>query len=332
MQVMALRGGLVETAHPVHAVAIRDGIAAPVLQTGPVTYSPWRSASKPLQTWGSLEALGPTTEAALTEADLALGSSSHSGEPAQVAGVRDLLARLGVEEDWLRCGAEPPMHAPTRRALERAEQPPLPIHNDCSGKHALMLGACVQRSWSLDYLPAAHPLQRRLLALATDWCGERPGLAVDGCGVPTFYLSVAGMARAWARLAAAMQVEALDARLHRIGWAMARHPELVSGEGRIDLAVARRAAEPLVGKIGADGVFCVALPARRLGVAMKVVSGNEHALAVAIPAVLEAVAPGCLRPDPAWPWAMLRNVVGREVGQWVAAGLSRAYLERHPDR
>ena len=54
-----------------------------------------------------------------------------------------------------------------------------------------------------------------------------------------------------------------------------------------------------------------------MGIAMKVRSGNEDALAVAIPAVVDRVAPGVLRPDPAWPWTTVRNVVGRSVGQRV---------------
>ena len=327
MHVMSLRGGFVETSHPIRAVAVQfspdPGGGSVVWEAGRPAHSTWRSAGKPVQAWASLEAMG---DPALSAADLALGASSHSGEDRHLAGVRALMARLGVEEGWLRCGAEWPVHGPTREALVRAGGQGLPIHNDCSGKHALMLGACVRRGWSREYRPASHPLQRRITELTAAWCGEAPGLAGDGCGVPTFYLSVAGMARAWARLAAAMDGAAMGdgGRLGRIGAGMMQHPELTSGAGRIDLAVAGRVAEPFVGKIGAEGVFCMALPARRLGVALKVASGNESALAVAVPAVLAAAAPGSVRADPEWEYSALRDVEGKVVGRWVVGGRIRA--------
>lgn len=319
MYVLQLRGGLLETRHSVSAVALHHGQAAPTWSTGDPAFSTWRSAAKPLQLWVSLEALGDP--AGLDDQHLATGASSHSGQDRHLAQVRRILDHFGLDEALLQCGAEPPVHRPSAQALVRAGQQPLPIHSDCSGKHAFMLAACRARGWPTDsYLDPAHPLHQRVLQVARAWAGEAPALATDGCGVPTLWLSLAGMARAWARQAAAMADPQLDPRLHRIGQAMAAHPDLTSGAGRIDLAVARRAAEPFVGKIGARGVFCIALPQRGLGVAIKVADGDEDALAVAIPAVLDHVAPGCMAPDPQWPPATMRNVAGRAVGTRVAVG------------
>lgn len=320
MHVLQLRDGLLETRHEVSAVAVHLDQPQPTWHTGPPAWSTWRSAAKPLQLWASLEALGDPPE--LSPADLAIGASSHSGQDLHLAAVRRVLQRFDLDEGLLQCGAEPPVHRATAAALVRAGRAPLPIHNDCSGKHAFMLAACRARGWSeRGYLAADHPLHQRIAALARAWCGEPPALATDGCGVPTLWLSLAGMARAWARLAAAMAEPALDPRLHRIGQAMAAHPELTSGEDRLDLALARRATGPFVGKIGARGVFCIALPHQRTGVAVKVADGDEDALAVAVPAILERTAPGCLAPDPTWPAATLRNVAGRPVGSRLAVGL-----------
>ncbi len=181
-----------------------------------------------------------------------------------------------------------------------------------------MLGACHAQGWSLDYLQPEHPLQQRITALTAEWCDEQPDIAVDGCGVPTFVLSIAGMARAWGRLACVTADGHFrgtpDPRGQRIGRAICAHPWFTSGDERIDLAVSRRATEPLAGKIGAEGVFCISLPRRRTGIAIKVLSGNEDALAVAIPAVIDLAAPGALRPAATWPWEDVVNVVGRRVG------------------
>lgn len=324
MQVLQLRGGLLETRHQVSAVALPlPGAGGSAWSTGPDLWSTWRSAAKPLQLWCSLEALGDPPD--LGPDLVALGASSHSGQPAHVAAVAALLDRFSVPLSALQCGAEPPAHRGTAQALLAAGQPFLPLHNDCSGKHAFMLGACHARGWSLPaYLQPDHPLHRRVLEVARLWTGEQPALAVDGCGVPTLWLPLSAMARVWARLATAAVQPAPDPRLHRIAAAMLAHPWWTSGDERIDLALHRRATEPWIGKIGARGVFCVALPARGLGLALKVHDGDEDALAVAVPAVVERIAPGALAPAADWPWATIHNVAGRAVGTRVAVGLDGA--------
>jgi L-asparaginase II len=312
MRIDQYRGDCLETTHPARAVAVRDGQI--VWSAGPPARSPWRSAAKPLQLWCSLEQAG---DPALSSEELALAASSHSGQPFHVDALRALMARLGVQESWLKCGAEAPVHRPSAEALIRAGAPALPIHNDCSGKHTLMLAACLANGWDLEYRPFDHPLQARIHEVASSWCGEVPDRAVDGCGVPVLCLSIAGMARSWARMAAAMADDP-EGRLGRIGRAMVAHPRLTAGDDRIDLDVATAAAEPMAVKIGAQGVFCIALPERRLGIAIKNLSGTEPELAAAIPAVLDACAPGAWRRPERWRWDEVTNVVGRVVGRRVA--------------
>ena len=327
MHVTISRGGLLETSHRVRAVAVcYDASHAErvAYTSGQALRSTWRSAGKHLQAWTSLSILGDPD---LSAEEVATAVSSHSGEPGQVALVRRILSRFGLDESMLRCGTESPIHRPSRDALIRDGSPPLAVHNDCSGKHALMLGACQHMGWSMDYLEAAHPLQQRILGDVSDWTAELPPTAIDGCGVPTFHLSVTAMARCWARMATAVADGAFrgqpEGRMRRIGQAAMAHPALTSGIGRLDLAVAQRAQEPYFGKIGAQGIFCLALPDRRMGIAMKVVSGNEEALAVAIPSVMAQAAPGSLRSAEDWPWADVRNVAGRKVGSRVATNANR---------
>ncbi len=318
MRILQIRGqgtppDQVETTHRIAAVTVAGGQVRPLDPLSSQVGSTWRSAAKPLQLWCSLEALSDPPE--LGPEWIALGASSHSGQHGHVEGVRAILRHFGLDEGQLQCGAEPPAHRPTSEALLRGGDPFLALHNDCSGKHSFMLAACRAQGWSTaDYLDPAHPLQRRILARAQDWCQEVPGVAVDGCGLPTLSLSLTGMARAWERLAVAQAQPQQDPRLARIAQAMADHPWFTSGDQRIDLALHRRATEPWIGKIGARGVFCFALPARGIGGALKVLDGDEDALAVAVPAVVEHFAPGALKPDPDWPYAQIRNVVGRIVG------------------
>ena len=53
--------------------------------------------------------------------------------------VRSLLAKAGLDESYLACGAHWPISEEATRELLRAGQRPRAIHNNCSGKHAGML-------------------------------------------------------------------------------------------------------------------------------------------------------------------------------------------------
>ncbi|MEL6345202.1 MAG: asparaginase [Myxococcota bacterium] len=315
MNVLCLRSGFVETTHPVRVVAMsfaNPNAPEVVYASGPMRYSPWRSAAKPIQTWTCLDVMG---DPELSPEALAIASASHSAQPDQIALVRGLLERFGVPEDALQCGATAPLHAPTRDAMIRAGEPFTDVHNCCSGKHALMLAACLKRGWSMrDYLSPTHPLQQAITRQVARWSGEAPGLGVDGCGLPTFYVSVMGMARAWGW----MGVSA-DARAQRVAQAIQRHPRLTSGDGRIDLTIHARITEPYAGKIGADGVFCIMLPMRKLSIGLKVLTGDEDALAVAVVAALQRIDPSIFAGTAPWPWATIQNVAGRAVGQRLVA-------------
>jgi L-asparaginase II len=299
----------VETIHPIVAVlADPDAVR---WSTGTAFACFWRSSSKPMQLLGSLEQLPAAAVDSLTDAELAVGAASHGGTPAHTALVESLLARFGLDVDGLRCGAHWPSHDASHTALLRAGSPCTALHNNCSGKHTFMLAAASARGWEPDYRPAAHPLQRINTARMAEWCHADPGIAIDGCGVPTFHVPVAGMAQAFARLAAEMQAGSLAGR---IGWAMHHVPEMTSSPGELDVTLVRAAAEPITAKRGAEGLVCLALPDRGLGLAVKCLTGSGAALAAGLAAVLAEVAPEVL-PTPPAAWSEVRNVVGAVVGE-----------------
>jgi L-asparaginase II len=309
--ILERRGGHVEGIHPFSAVAVQNGEV--VGRIGPAIQSTWRSAAKPFQLRESLRVLG---DPRLPDRCLAVGAASHTAQPEHLIQVRQVLSRFGVEESALRCGPHAPLHAPTAIAVTRSGLPFTDIHNNCSGKHAFMIAASRAAGWLADYRPPDHPLQqairRELVALG----GVEPGHGVDGCGVPTFVMPLAAFARAWLALAMAMLGEG-DPMLGRIGHAMRQHPELVSGTGRLDLDVSLGATEPLVIKIGARALHCIALPERRLAIVVKVHSGAVIALPLATETALQTFAPGAFaRPD-SWGWHQVRNVVGAVVGDLV---------------
>jgi L-asparaginase len=247
INVAVTRGSLVESRHRVHAVVVRDGQVAESWGD-PDVVSFVRSAAKPLQVL-------PLVPYGLPEEELAIACASHEALPEQLVAVRALLERAGVSADDLECGAE---HGSRLR------------HN-CSGKHAGFLFLARQRGWPTEgYRLPDHPVQQGVHALVGEVVGRDPEPAVDGCGVPTFGLSLTEMARVFAGL-----VRGEPAGADTVVTAMTSHPQLIGGPGAVDTLV-MRALPGSVAKRGAEGVLCVGLP-DGAGVALKVDDGANRA-------------------------------------------------------
>ncbi len=288
-----------------------------------------RSAAKPFQALPLLLA-GGEKRFRLGDAELALLCASHGGEPAHVAGARALLTRGGFRAADLECGAHAPMHEPSARALVRKGDAPTALHNNCSGKHAGMLLACRALDLpSAGYTDAAHPLQRRIRSLLARYAGvpeSRITVGVDGCHLPVFRLPLAGLATAYARLAAPRlagedpPAAAARARLVR---AMTRRPDMVAGTGRFTTDFMLRGEGRWIGKEGAEGVYAAAvLPRRRgekaIGVAFKIEDGSARPRDAVTLAILDRLAVLPLedrRALAAYAEPVIVNARGAEVGR-----------------
>jgi L-asparaginase II len=275
------RGAVVECRH-YGAIAVTDADGrqdASAGDPGLLTY--FRSAAKPFQalpivTSGAADAFN------LTNAELAVCSASHNGEPAHQAVITGLLAKLGLDEGALRCGVVTPIDRQVAARVVAGLLPPTQLHCDCSGKHSGMLAVCTHRGWPLDsYKDPDHPHQREIRRVISDFLGvpaDEIATGTDGCGVPTFYASVANIARAWALLAT--PPEPYRAAAGRILDAMAAEPYMVAGRGRLCTDLMQTVGPAVVVKTGAEALFCLALRERGLGVAIKIEDGNGRGLPV----------------------------------------------------
>jgi L-asparaginase II len=270
------RNGIDESSHHGHiAVTDPDGaVCASAGEAQMVIFG--RSALKPLQAVAALRA-----GADLLDDQLAIACASHSGETEHLQKVQAILARIGLTEDDLDNTPDLPLNAKAAVAWQCAGGGPSRITQNCSGKHAAMLAACVAQGWELTgYLQMSHPLQQRIAATVAELTGDELGVGVDGCGAPAFTSTLAGLARAFGRIAAAPAgtVEA------RVAKAMSTYPFLVGGTGRLVTAL-MPAVPGLVAKDGAEGVVAVGLPDGR-GIAVKILDGANRARAVAVAATL----------------------------------------------
>jgi L-asparaginase II len=322
------RGGHVESRHA-GALAIVDADGAVLASLGDIDRPVFpRSAVKVLQAL-ALVTSGAADRLALSDAELALACASHNGEPLHVQTAAGMLAKAGLDASALECGSHWPALDTATRALAASGQAPSALHNNCSGKHAgfaclacVMAGGVDLRRFIAGYVQAEHAVMREVsaaLQAATGTDLSRAPRGTDGCAIPTYAIPLRQLAVAFARVGSGRGLSPDHAAAaQRLRQAVAREPFMVAGSGRFDTRVMQRLGERAFVKVGAEGVYCAALPARGLGVAIKIDDGNNaRAVEVVMAALIEALVP--LSDDEATfmrslSEPVLRNWSGTEMG------------------
>lgn len=317
---VSYRGGHPENIHH-GSLAVVDAQGHLLASVGDVEAALFtRSSLKPFQ------AMPLITHAAdryqLDDADVALLCASHSGEPMHVERVTALLAKIGAGEASLACGSHVPFFFGATGATPEPGTRFNRLHHNCSGKHTgmLLLAHALDASLS-GYLDLDHPVQQRIAASVSHFSGvpiDQLVCGTDGCSAPNYALPLRVLAHAFARLTLREPDPAYGHAPQRIARAMSTHPELVSGQGRNDLALMRAGRGDWVSKVGADGVQVLASFSRGIGIAAKVSDGLLPPLMVAFVSALEQLGwlddqaradLATLIPPP------LKNAAGIEVGE-----------------
>lgn len=265
------RSGVVESVHHGALVALAaDGSVAFAVGDPEVAIYP-RSSLKPLQAQALLDLGVP-----LAGAGLAIACASHSGCREHLTAVRALLEAFGLDESALRNTPTLPLDADCAAAAIRVGGSPSSLQQNCSGKHAAMLAACVANGWSReDYLDPDHPVQLAITQSLAAQTGAVAHVGVDGCGAPTAMVSLRGLADALRTIAGARAP---------VWSAMTSFPGLVAGPGRADTLL-METVDGLVAKGGAEAVAVAALPDGR-AVALKIADGYDRAAAPVLAAAL----------------------------------------------
>ncbi len=281
------RGGITESRHRGHIVAVSsDGTIAACLGA-PETVTYLRSSAKPHQAI-PLVASGAADRFGFDERELALACASHSGESIHTEVVASMLRKIGLEPEALKCGIHEPFSPEAARRLREKGEKPNVLQNNCSGKHAGMLALALHLGAPTEtYDEPANPVQLAIGKTISQFSAipiEDIAIGTDGCGVPVFGITVKAMALMYARLVyppADFDNEVRDA-CARIVSAMTTYPELIGGSSdRLDTEIMRAAKGRLVSKVGAEGVYTVGvLPCedwpQGLGLALKIEDGDDH--------------------------------------------------------
>ena len=317
---VAFRGGHAENIHH-GSLAVVDAKGRLLASVGDVD-SPLftRSSLKPFQAMPLIAQAAELYE--LTDADVALLCASHSGESMHVKRAAALLDKIGASESSLDCGSHVPFFFGVNGVAPEPGARFNRLHHNCSGKHTgMLLLAHALGAPQRGYLDIHHAVQREIARSVSHFSGVPVAQLVrgtDGCSAPNYALPLRSLAHAFARLTLEEPDPVFGKAPLRIARAMSRHPELVSGQGRNDLALMRAGRGDWVSKVGADGVQALASFSRGVAIAAKVSDGLLPPLMVAFVSAMEQLgwlddesrtALVSLVPPP------LKNAAGIDVGE-----------------
>jgi L-asparaginase II len=284
------RGDLVESIHQVAACAVDAG-GSVHFRAGDIDVPVFlRSSAKPFIAAAAVEA-GVVERFGLEQREVAVMSASHHGEPFHIEAVRSILRKIGMDASALQCGAHYPYQEAAAQAMMRAGDPPSPLQNNCSGKHAGILALSVAIGADPStYLEVSNPAERAILDLCARMSDDDPQtwpLGVDGCGIPVYATSLRRASLAFARFATLEGIDPRDAAALRVVRdAMVAYPEYVSGTGELDTVLMQVGEGGIACKGGAEGVHAVSAIEPGLGYVSKVLDGGGRARGPSTIAVL----------------------------------------------
>lgn len=197
--------------------------------------------------------------------DLAIAMSSHGAEPEQISALTALMKKYQISETDLHCG----IYNNGRVQLKSK------IEHNCSGKHSALIAACKKQNWNIEnYYDINHPIQiaiyNELLRLKQD--SNPLPIAIDGCGIPTFYMSIITMAKIFYAMIN-------DPSYQIIIQTMRQYPELIGGQRQIDTLLMQNSSN-LIAKGGAEGLMMIAnLDTKQVAI-VKILDGSSRAKAI----------------------------------------------------
>ena len=322
-----LRGKVVESRHR-GSIAVSDSSGKLLLSVGDVDRPVFpRSAVKAIQALPFVES-GAADAFGFGNREIALASSSHSGEPEHAELAASMLAKAGLDQTALECGAHWPTNHQATIDLARTGAEPCPLHNNCSGKHSGFLCTCVHTSIDhRGYVSVDHEYQRLIRATMENVTGAIHGAetcGTDGCSIPTYAVPLRNLAQGFAKMATGDGLEPQRAAAaRRILAACMAEPFLTAGTGRADTKIMLAGKGRIFTKTGAEGVFCAAIPELGLGIALKCDDGTTRAAEIMVMTTLARLLPaadplGAELIEMAHP--VIKNWNGIEVGAMRPAG------------
>lgn len=251
-----------------------------------------RSALKPIQALPLIES-GAADRFGVSDEEIALACGSHNSEPFQVKGVLAWLERMDLSDDDLECGLSESISLDVTKTMSQNCEVYTRAHNNCSGKHAGFLATALHLGkQTKGYIMPDHPVQQSVTRTIEEMTGvslKSAPCGSDGCGIPVYAFPLAALAYGMARMTANDLGVARTAAAKRVRAAIAACPQFVAGDNRFDTRVIKATKGEVLVKGGAEGVHIAMIPARGVGIALKIDDGTIRASELAMGCVLDGL-------------------------------------------
>lgn len=271
-----LRSGLVEQEHLGLFIKISEN--RNVYKIGDDKNYPFflRSCAKPLQAALIID-LELDKFYNMASEEIAICCASHAGEPCHIKTIKRFLDKIKLDESYLKCGLHKPISKTEQNKLILSGESENILQNNCSGKHAMMLGICKKMGWSVnDYFNNAHPLQVAIKNKIFELCEIKTDYPItkDGCGVPIYSMPLENIVKGYLNLF-------LNKKYSKINDAFVKNPYLIGGENRLDTAI-MTVNNNLIVKVGAGGLCLVINLEKHEGLIIKIMDCDQKARAICI--------------------------------------------------
>lgn len=285
------RGKIVETIHrgDIAVVNADDKILYSVGNPNKITY--WRSAAKPIQATNVILS-GAFEKYKFSKKEIAIMCASHYAEKFHLETIESILRKINLQKENILGGVVTSLNSKYALKLAGNQVELNEMYTDCSGKHVGMLSVCKMKGYPVENYPDKnHPVQKDILKIIstyTDVSENEIEIGIDGCSVPVHALPLKNMAQAYARLSNPELFKEENREASEIIFeSMTNHPEMVSGTGGFCTDLIAATNKRLIGKVGAEGVYCVGIKDKNIGIAIKIESGSMAVLPPAVISVLK---------------------------------------------
>lgn len=271
------RGDIAESKHYGHIAVVNNKGKLLYSAGDPTSLTFFRSALKPLQAVPVLQT-GAADSYKISTKELAFIASSHTSEPKHIDCLELLLQKIKVPSSALYCGR-------TKHSLESSSKIPDKTFHECSGKHVGLIAASKKLGEDHNQVNCLHhPVQEMVMELISHYCDYTPtSVGIDGCGLPTVAIPLELIALGYAKMAE----EYGTSPAGQVVKAMSKHPWYVGGTHQFDTELMRAFRGDLIAKRGAEGILCISIPSKKIGIAVKCEDGSHRPIPMTVLALLE---------------------------------------------
>lgn len=275
------RSDIVESVHR-GSIAVVDSKGTLLYELGDTEHKTFfRSTAKPFIAIAALET-GIMEKYGLDLREVALMSSSHSGDMEHIETVKGIMRKANIGQEEIKCGAHEPISKDALKQLLREGGEPSSLHCNCSGKHAGLIAASkAQGMTTHDYLTNQQGIQEKIDGVISDFTGVKKDditKGTDGCALTVHAVPLRNIALAYTNLC---NKEFMNGKYSKsqnyILSAMTMYPEMVAGKGRLDTELMKNFGDRIVCKAGAEGMYCVGILNMSAAIALKIEDGNARA-------------------------------------------------------